>query len=82
MARLGRSQPFKPLTQPENLTFAGGVVNGAVAQIAATLTASGGTQAVATINDVSITQAAATLTLTGGTQVVQQTGLSPNLPLR
>lgn len=46
----------------------GGAVNKNIAQVAATLTFTGGTQTFATVNDVSIAQVAATLTLTGGTQ--------------
>lgn len=42
-----------------------------ITQVAATLTATGGTQAVATVNNVSIAQVAATLTVTGGTQTAQ-----------
>ncbi len=49
---------------------ASSAVNATVAQVAATLTLTGGTQTVATVNIVSITQSAANLTSTGGTQVV------------
>lgn len=45
-------------------------VNATVTQVGATLTATGGTQSVATVNDVSLSQAAATLTTTTGTQAV------------
>lgn len=45
-------------------------VNASVTQVGATLTATGGTQSVATVNDVAIAQSHATLTATGGTQVV------------
>lgn len=41
-----------------------------VTQVAANLTATGGTQAVATVRDVAIAQVAANLTATGGTQAV------------
>lgn len=41
-----------------------------VSQVAATVTASGGTQAIATVNDVAITQVGATVTASGGTQAI------------
>jgi hypothetical protein len=46
------------------------VVNVAIAQVAANLTLTGGTQTVASIRNVAIAQVAANLTLTGGTQTV------------
>lgn len=49
---------------------AGGIVNASVAQVAADLTFTGGTQAVAAIQLASVTQVAATLTFTGGAQAV------------
>lgn len=45
-------------------------VNGTVTQVAATVTATGGTQAVATTNIGAVSQVAATVTATGGTQAV------------
>jgi hypothetical protein len=45
-------------------------VNASVTQVGATLTFTGGTQTVTSIQDVSVAQSAATLTLTGGTQSV------------
>jgi hypothetical protein len=45
-------------------------VNVSVAQVAATLTVTGGTQSIATVNIVSISQTTATLIATGGTQVI------------
>lgn len=44
--------------------------NGTVTQVGATVTATGGTQAIATIQNISISQSAATVTATGGTQGV------------
>jgi hypothetical protein len=45
-------------------------VNATVAQVHATLTFTGGTQSIATVQDVATSQSAATLTFTGGTQSV------------
>lgn len=42
----------------------------AITQVAATVTATGGTQAIATVNNVAISQLAATVTATGGTQTL------------
>ena len=42
-----------------------------VTQVAATLTFTGGTQSIATVQDTAVAQSAATLTFTGGTQVSQ-----------
>lgn len=55
-----------------NATFydASAGVSASVTQVAATVTAAGGTQTVATSNIVAVTQAAATVTASGGTQVV------------
>lgn len=44
--------------------------NASITQVAATLTASGGTQSITTVASASITQVAATITATGGTQSV------------
>lgn len=49
---------------------ANSAVNATVAQVAASLTFTGGTQSVATVNVAIISQSAASLTLTGGTQAV------------
>jgi hypothetical protein len=46
------------------------VANASVTQVAATVTAGGGTQVVATSNFVAITQSAATVTASGGTEVI------------
>lgn len=48
----------------------GGAVSASVVQVHATLTATGGTQSVATIQDATVSQAAATLTATGATQSI------------
>lgn len=45
-------------------------VNASISQVGATLTFTGGTQAVTSVDDVSIAQSAATLTFSGGTQAV------------
>lgn len=45
-------------------------VSATVTQVAATVTAAGGTQVIATVNNVSITQVAANVTASGGTQTV------------
>lgn len=49
--------------------------NASVTQVVATLTVTGGTQAIATVNNVSIAQATATLTITGGVQSATTTSL-------
>jgi hypothetical protein len=49
---------------------ASGVVSASITQVAATITATGGTQSIATVNNVSISQIAATITASGGTQSV------------
>lgn len=46
----------------------GGAVNASIAQVAASVTAAGGTQTVAAVQTVSISQSAASITATGGTQ--------------
>lgn len=54
----------------EFVDFTGGAVNATVAQVAALVTATGGTQTIATVNNIAITQAAAVVTAAGGTQSV------------
>lgn len=45
-------------------------VSASITQVAATVTATGGTQTIATVRNVAVTQVAATVTASGGTQVV------------
>lgn len=47
-----------------------GGTSASITQIHATLTATGGTQSVATVQDASVSQTAATITATGGTQAI------------
>lgn len=54
---------------PFDFTVSAGT-SASVTQVAANLTATGGTQSVASVGDISIIQSAATVTATGGTQVV------------
>lgn len=50
-------------------------VSTSVAQVAANITAAGGTQSVATVNDVAVSQVAANVTATGGAQTVSATAI-------
>jgi hypothetical protein len=69
---MAQRQTFRPRQIPQYNSDTSGIVNASIGQVAATVTAAGGTQAVAATAIVSaaITQVAATVTATGGTQAI------------
>jgi fibronectin-binding autotransporter adhesin len=67
---IGNVNYYKGWSSTFSFTTAAAAPSASIAQVAATITATGGTQVVAAVGDVAIAQTAATVTATGGTQAV------------